>query len=90
MPFESKRQLQTCYAKQKIAKSKGQPFGWDCDKWLRETPDPRCLPTFKGGPKPVKCRRMKASEKVRGKIHTGPRGGKYFFAGGVKVYIPKV
>jgi hypothetical protein len=88
MPFQSTKQLRTCFSKEISAKSQGKPYGWNCRKWLKETPDPACLPGKKGGSPPKKCRRIYAGEKVVGKIHIGPRGGHYFFAAGVKVYVP--
>lgn len=87
MPFTSRRQLQTCFGQQITALSKGKNWSWDCKKWLQETPDPKCLPTIKG--KPAKCRPMRNGEKIIGPIYEGPKGGHYFFAGGVKVYVPR-
>lgn len=91
MPFKSKSQLRTCYGR--------RPKGWDCDKWLKETPSVCCLPEKKG--LPVKSRCM--SEKKDGNrtitnIQTGARGGRFFVieendnrgqACLMKVYLPK-
>jgi hypothetical protein len=57
--------------------------------WFRETPDPGCLPTLKGHPRPRPCRKLRANEKIIGPVHQGPRGGYYFFVADVKVYVPK-
>lgn len=91
MPFKSKRQLQTCFGQRLSAKAQGKSFSWDCDKWLEETPNPSCLPDIKDekGSKKVSCRPMRKSEKIVGPIQQGARGGLYFMAGGVKVYVPK-
>lgn len=32
---------------------------------------------------------MKKGEKIIGPVQQGPRGGHFFYAGGVKVYVPK-
>ena len=85
MPFKSKRQLQTCYGKKYSKKG----TTWDCDKWLKETPNPNCLPTTINSPKPRKCRPLKEGEKIVGPVINGPRGGKYFMVADIKVYIPK-
>lgn len=87
MPFESVRQIQTCYGKQLSAKAKGKKFGWDCDEWLTKTVKPQCLPTMKGEPK--KCRPLRNGEKVKSPVYEGPRGGMYFYVSGIKVYVPK-
>jgi hypothetical protein len=86
MPFKSKRQLQTCFGREISAKAKGQSWSWDCKKWLEETDNPGCLPTLKGVPK--KCRKLRNGEKVISPIYEGPKGGHFFIAGGVKVYVP--
>jgi len=69
MPFKSRSQLGTCY-------QKGDKGGWKCDEWLDKTPSVCCLP-YKKGDK-VKSRCMKSGERIKGKIQTGPRGGKFF------------
>ena len=89
MPFTSQRQLQTCFGREAQMKSKGGVWKWDCKKWLAETPDPGCLPTVKGGEPKRACRKLRASEKVPSKVYQGPRGGRYFFVAGVKVYVPR-
>lgn len=90
MPFKSKRQLATCFSRQLSAESKGVRWNWDCEKWLRITPSPECLPSLKGRPAPsTRCRNLKAGERIITPIHQGSRGGYFFFAGGVKVYVPK-
>ena len=88
MPFKSARQLRACYGREYAAKKKGQSARWNCDKWLKETPRPECLPEKVGGK--AKCRPLRVSESPgKRKIHTGPRGGKYFWVSGIKVYIPR-
>ena len=88
MPFQSKSQLRTCFSKEAKAKAQGKKTGWNCKKWLKETKDPDCLPSFKGRPrKCVTCRRMRKGEKIVGPVQTGPRGGRYFFVGCTKVYF---
>lgn len=91
MPFKSKRQLQTCFGRQLSAKAKGKKWNWDCQKFLSETPNPSCLPSMVGHekPSPSRCRPMRKFEKVVGPIMKGAKGGLYFMAGGVKVYVPK-
>lgn len=97
MPFKSKRQLATCFSRQLKAESRGEKWNWDCKRWLEVTPDPKCLPSLKGRAtttvskttaKAV-CRNLKKGEKIITPIHQGPKGGYYFYAGGVKVYVPK-
>lgn len=85
--FVSQRQLATCFSRQLSAESKGQKWNWDCKKNLFETPSPECLPSLKG--RSPKCRKLRAGEKIITPIHQGTRGGYFFFAGGVKVYVPK-
>jgi hypothetical protein len=85
--FVSQRQLATCFSRQLSAESKGKEWNWDCLKNLKETPAPRCLPSLKGFPK--KCRGLKNGEKIVTPIYQGPKGGYFFLAGGVKVYVPK-
>lgn len=87
MPFKSQRQLATCFSRQLSAESKGQKWNWDCEGWLKITPSPECLPSLKG--RSPKCRKLRAGEKIITPIHQGTRGGYFFFAGGVKVYVPK-
>ena len=58
---------------------------WDCDKWLKETVKPDCLPERKNGS--PKCARNSPRRVTRGKLHTGPRGGKYYLIGQTKVYV---
>ncbi len=90
MPFKSKSQLRTCYGKQ--AKN------WNCDQYLKETPSVCNLPERKRGDQPTKRRNLKINEKVKGKVQTGPRGGRYFIITEkdrkgvkcrIKVYLPK-
>lgn len=92
MPFVSRSQLRTCYSK----KYKNPRSTWNCDEFLDKTPSVCCLPEKKG--MPVKSRCMKSGERVKGKIQTGPRGGKFFTIEEkdkrgkvcvIKVYIPK-
>lgn len=86
MPFRSKAQLRTCYGGgiKKMNKK-------DCDKWLKETKSVCCLPERVGLPSSTRCQRKE--ERVKGKVKTGPRGGKYFeIKEGdckVKVYLKK-
>jgi hypothetical protein len=89
MPFVSKRQASTCFSRQLLAESRGQKWNWDCERWLSITPDPQCLPSMKGQPKPTKCRKLRDGEKIITPIHQGSRGGYYFYAGGIKIYVPK-
>jgi hypothetical protein len=79
MPFKSKAQLRTCYGK--------KPKGWNCDKFLQETPSVCCLPEKVGAQikstkaepaKFTKSRCMRKGERIVGKVQTGARGGKYF------------
>lgn len=42
----------------------------------------------RGHPK-AKCRKLKPGEKIISPVYKGPRGGYYFYAGGIKVYLPK-
>lgn len=69
MPFVSKAQMRTCYAR----RSKK----WDCDKWLDETKDVKCLPERKGSKPKAKCIRSRAKVS-KSRLKTGPRGGKYY------------
>lgn len=75
---------------------------WNCEEFLRKTPNPTCLPELVGsgktprssgtapsGKAPSGCRNLRKDEKVVGPVYQGPRGGYYFFAKGVKVYVPK-
>jgi hypothetical protein len=85
--FVSKRQLATCFSRQLSAEAKGEKWNWDCLKNLKETPNPICLPSLKGYP--AKCRGLYSGEKIVTPIYQGPRGGYFFLAKGVKVYVPK-
>lgn len=87
MPFVSKRQLATCFSRQLAAESRGQKWNWDCEKWLLLTKDPHCLPSLKGHAR--KCRKLGSGEKIISPIYQGPKGGYYFYAKGVRVYVPK-
>jgi len=89
MPFKSKRQLQTCFGKQISAEAKGKKWTWRCGEWLKMTDNPDCLPTVVGHRRPVTCRKIRQDEKIVSAVHRGSRGGYYFMAGGVKVYVPK-
>jgi hypothetical protein len=82
MPFTSKRQLQTCFGKQLSQKNSK----WDCKKWLAETERPECLPTLVGSPR--KCISPRHGKTIS-QVYQGPRGGYYFYAGGIKVYVPR-
>lgn len=77
MPFKSKKQLRTCFAREIKEKEAGRGWSWDCLKWLQETP----VCNHKGAGMCVRNRDVTP-------VQTGKRGGKYFYAGGVKVYIP--
>lgn len=68
MPFRSRSQLRTCYARPKK--------GWNCSTWLKETPSICNLPERVGSEK--KSRTSRTGEKIVGPVITGPRGGKYF------------
>lgn len=85
MPFKSSAQLRLCYSKQK--RDPNSTKKWNCDKWLKETPKPECLPSRVNGP--VKCRPIRVGEPIVGPILTGPRGGKYFMVAGHKITLPK-
>ncbi len=94
MPFKSKAQLATCYSRN--GKTKKGKKGWNCDKWLKETPSICCLPDKTG--QPVKKRCPRKGEKIKGKVQTGPRGGRFFVIREkdskgvictVKVYLPR-
>ena len=68
MPFTSRSQLRTCY--------KSNKKNWDCNEFLDATPSVCCLPERKG--QPMKHRCLKKGERVKSKIQTGPRGGRFF------------
>lgn len=70
--------MRVCYTK----KMRGDT-SWDCDKWLKETKSPECLPEKKDLPKPKKC----GKKIVLGKTQYGPRGGRYFTFAGKKIYF---
>lgn len=74
MPFTSKSQLRTCYGR--------RPKGWNCDQWLRETPSvcrlPERKPKSTSRQKPMRRRAQHVNEKIKGRVQTGPRGGRYF------------
>jgi hypothetical protein len=86
MPFASKSQLRTCFAR--------RPKGWNCEKWLAETPDAECLPERVGEAttKPTthsQCRkRPRTAGPEISAYYRGPRGGVYFYADGVRCYVP--
>lgn len=88
MPFKSKRQLQTCFGRQLSAEAKGSKWSWNCEEWLKATPNPLCLPSLKGH-KVKGCRPLRTDEKIISPVYQGLRGGYYFLARGVKVYVPK-
>lgn len=88
MPFQSRSQLQTCY--------KRNDPRWDCAKWLQHTPSVCCLPYKKGAISKSRC--LKKGERVKGKVQTGPRGGRFFTITEkdskgkictIKVYLPR-
>lgn len=79
MPFVSKSQMRVCFTT--------RPKGWDCEKWLKETPRPDCLPEKKGIKKTKPC--PKKAPPKDGKIYIGPRGGRYMIVSGVKIYLPR-
>ena len=84
MPFQSLSQMRTCYS----LRSQGKNGKWDCDQWLQETPNVKCLPERKGDvPKKTGCRPIRKGEHVIGPVQTGPRGGNFFTADGIKVYV---
>lgn len=91
MPFKSRSQLALCFQKKIRNESQGKKVTWDCDEWLEKTRNPLCLPYKKSdGKKKVEgCRRLKKNEKVTSPIYVGPKGGLYFFAKGLKIYVPK-
>lgn len=91
MPFKSRAQLRTCYNK--------RDSRWDCDKFLKETPSVCNLPERTAKNIKIKSRTMQPNEKVKGKIQTGPRGGRFFTITEknkkgevncvIKVYLPR-
>lgn len=96
MPFISKSQMRVCYSG-KYPRGKGGKK-WDCDKWLKETKNPECLPEKKG----MKSKCLKKNTITKGKgskatskkhegrtIYIGPRGGKYILVNNMKIYIKK-
>lgn len=87
MPYKSKRQLRTCFSRQLVAEATGKKWTWDCKEFLEKTESARCLPEQVGGTH--KCRPMRNGEKIISPVYKGPKGGYFFFAGGVKVYVPK-
>lgn len=99
MPFKSSAQLRTCFSKKVRASSSSRSVPhssrsvphssskWDCDKWLKETPKPECLPSRVNGS--VKCRPIRVGEPIIGPVITGPRGGKYFMVAGIKIALPR-
>jgi hypothetical protein len=96
MPFTSIRQMQTCFGRRLSAKAKGKKVGsWDCDEFLRATPDAECLPTLVGGianrPRTHSaCRkRPRTTAPEISVYYRGARGGIYFYADGVAIYVPK-
>ena len=87
MPFKSKAQMGQCFSEQ--IKKRGKT-SWNCEKWLEETPNPTCLHHSSESTGRVKsCRTLRAGEKIIGPVQQGPRGGHFFIAKGVKIYIPK-
>ncbi len=89
MPFVSKRQLATCFAKELSAESRGSKSSWDCKEMLKKTKNPACLPSSVGSRRTYGCKaKGGAGAHAISKVYSGPRGGKYFFVGGVKVYVP--
>ncbi len=85
--FTSQRQLATCFSRQLIAESNNQKWNWDCLKNLKETQHPQCLPSLKGYP--AKCRGLRVNEPILTPVYLGPKGGYFFLAKGLKVYVPK-
>lgn len=81
MPFVSKSQMRVCYTR--------RPKGWDCDKWLEETPRPDCLPEKKGLKSKKECSKKPPPDSDSEKIYVGPRGGRYRMIKGVKIYLSK-
>lgn len=89
MPFKSKSQLRTCYGKRSKLQDSSTSKGWDCDKWLAETPSICNLPekfsqkttkttrTAKSTNQ-TKTRNLRKGERIVGKVQTGARGGKFF------------
>jgi len=102
MPFKSKSQLGLCFSKQFSSHGSSS---WDCEKWLKETPNATCLhhrlaSSESGRPsvgrslttfesKVEGCRKLSPKDKKVSGVHFGARGGAYVVAGGVKVYIPR-
>ena len=61
--------MRTCYGK--------NDSRWDCNKWLKETPD-ICSLSEHGKKGKMSSRKIKVNEKIVGEVQTGPRGGKFF------------
>ena len=104
MPFASKLQLQTCFSKNLSILAQGKVPKWNCKKWLQETKYPQCLPTLSGQSAPKNCKkrklkeenlydteenRKKSSADEWTRFYRGARGGLYFFAAGLKLYVPE-
>jgi hypothetical protein len=91
MPFKSKSQLDSCYAKKYQELSKGINYEWDCDEFLKET-NFNCLPKRVNKKSPSKCK--KKHNEIYKELLIGPKGGKYILirANGKKIkkiYIPR-
>jgi hypothetical protein len=84
MPFASRSQLRTCFFKKFTQNSP-----WDCIEFLNKTKNPLCLPERVGGPRSSKCRPLRKGEEIIGPVMKGKKGGYFFMAKGVKIYIPK-
>ena len=82
MPFQSEKQLRICFGKEIIAKSSGQKWTWDCEKWANET-------NFKKLKKIRKDAKTKSRNVEISPIYEGSRGGHYFYVGDIKIYVPK-
>jgi hypothetical protein len=97
MPFKSKSQLRTCYGRRTEPRGARSKETWNCDQWLRETKSICCLPEKKGIPTKSRC--LRNGERIKGKVQTGPRGGRFFIITEkdsrgrkiceVKVYLPR-
>lgn len=89
MPFQSEKQLRTCFGREIIAKSKHQKWTWDCEEWANKTNLDSLKSIKRDAEKRVGEKRGKRRGKKISPIYEGSRGGHYFFVGDIKIYVPK-
>ncbi len=94
MPFTSKAQMRLCYKKQRDAVQAGETPTWNCSEMYHggEGTNYGQLPYHVRGSsqrrtKSTTTNKTKATRKLRGKVHIGPRGGHYRMLEGHKVYV---